>query len=663
VAIVAVWLSSHALQGARHGDSGAYFLPTVHWYVAHRIVPGLGNLHGHFALNQSYFLYVAALEAGPFAGRSFHLANGMLILMLAVRTVLALERVLRVRRAARLEDLYYVCMTPGILALVVSIFFTSPSPDVAVFALGTVCSGELIALLADDPRRRVGRLRMLVLLAVVGVTVKLSFLGFAAALLLTAAGIWWARDRPPAGRLARELGVATLIGLAAFGPWIARNIVMSGFPFFPSAVIVLPVEWRVQTDVEGWLRNSVHPAGALAMFTQPRWFLQMLVRQEWNAPDVAGPLAVGFAGLLLALARRAVRRGGTGALPLAATVPALASLLFCLMMSPVPRYAGATMWILAATGVLAACGDRLAAVRSVARAAVLVIALGATALALRTGMYPLWSDLHDFETMGLTRYEPQRLESGLVVNVRPSATRAGRRRFRARAIRTRPCGCAARTTSRAASCSTPSCTHASRTSRRGMGLADGAAPLRRAADASDRPYPLRRTARGVRARGTAGAAACRRPGAHRGRGLRAQLRRRVGAAGNVSGRAADPVHHRVRGGRAGGYARPRRHGRRAGSTRDGAHAFRGLRDLGRHRRAGAAADPDDLDVGHCGGDPDAGWHGLFLRRGDGPPASRRPRARPGSRRRRRHRSGAAREAPRVRGVRDRRLAREARVPA
>jgi len=121
-------------------------------------------------------------------------------------------------------------------------------------------------------------------------------------------------------------------------------------------VIVLPVEWRVQTDVEGWLRNSVHPAGALAMFQQPRWFLQMLVRQEWNAPDVAGPLAVAFAGLFLALVRRAVRRGGAGALPLAAMVPALASLLFCLMMSPVPRYAGATMWILAATGVLS--GDR-----------------------------------------------------------------------------------------------------------------------------------------------------------------------------------------------------------------------------------------------------------------------------------------------------------------
>ena len=417
VAAVTVWLSNHALGGARYGDTGAYFLPTVHWYLAHRILPGLGNLHGFFALNQSHFLYVAALDVGPFAGRSFHLANGLLVLILAVRMIVATERVLRVRHAASMGDLYYACMLPGTLALGVGLFLTSPSPDVAIFALGTVCSGELIALFADDPPRRAARLRVLVLLAVAGVTAKLSFLGFAAVLLPVALGIWWWRDRPSGARLLRELGVATIVGLAAFVPWIARNVVMSGFPFFPSAVIVLPVEWRVQTDVEGWLRYSVHPGGALAMFHQPRWFLQQLLKQEWHAIDVLGPLVVGFAGLSIALLRRVARRRGAGALPLAAILPALASLVFCLMMSPVPRYAGATMWMLAAIGVLLACGDRLARAASWLRVAMLVAMAVTTASALRAGMNPFWLPLDDFELMGTPRYEARRLESGFVVNV------------------------------------------------------------------------------------------------------------------------------------------------------------------------------------------------------------------------------------------------------
>ena len=414
---VALWLSNHALGGARYGDVGAYFLPTVHWYLAYPIMPGLGNLHGFFALNQSYFLYVAALDVGPFAGRSFHLANGLLVLALGVRMVLALERVLRLRRAARLEDVYYACMAPGTLALGVGIFLTSTSPDVAIFALGTVCTGELIALFAADPRRRAARLRILVLLAVTGLTVKLSFVGFAAALLLVAAGVWWRSDRPPGLRLVRELGIAALIGLAALVPWVARNVVMSGFPFFPSAVIVLPVEWRVQTDVEGWLRYSVHPGGAFAMFQQPRWFLQQLVKQQWNAPDVVGPLLVAAAGLSIALVRRAVRGGGAGALPLVATLPALASLLFCLMMSPVPRYAGATVWMLAATGVLVACGDLVSRAGSALRLVLVAAIVTATALALRIGMDPFWLRLKDFELMSPTAYEARRLESGFVVNV------------------------------------------------------------------------------------------------------------------------------------------------------------------------------------------------------------------------------------------------------
>lgn len=415
--LLLIWLSNHALEGARYGDVGAYFMPTVRWYEAHPILPGLGNLHGFFALNQSYFLYVAALEVGPFAHRSFHLANGLLVLMLGIRMLLAMERVLRFRRAARPEDLYYALMLPGTLALGVGIFLTSPCPDVVVFALGAVASGELIALTGDDAQHRTGRVRLLVLFAMAGVTAKLSFAGFAIALLLATAWVWWRNERPSWGRAVREFGVAVAVGLAAIGPWIVRNIVMSGFPLFPSAVIVLPVEWRVQTDVEGWLRNSVHPGGAMAMFHDTRWFLQQLLKQQWDAPDVIGPLLVALAGVLVAGVRRLVRRGGDGRLPFVAVLPALASLQYCLMLSPVPRYAGATVWILAATGILLACGDRLRRAGSVLRPVAALAIVVATVFTIRIGMSPFWMPLDDFQLMSVRPFEARRLPSGLVVNV------------------------------------------------------------------------------------------------------------------------------------------------------------------------------------------------------------------------------------------------------
>jgi hypothetical protein len=419
-AALAVWLSNHALAGARYGDVAAYFVPTVRWLVEEPIVPGLANLHGHYALNQSYFGYVAALEAGPFAHRSFHLANGLLVLALGLRVVLAVWRLLRLRRAVGPQDAFYALLAPGIFALVVSIWFTSPNPDVGVFALGTVASGELFGLVSDRAERRRFHLRAVALLAAAGVTVKLSFAGFAAMALVVAAALWLVRERPSLRTAVRELGVLTLIGVAAIGPWVARNIVMSGLPFFPSAVIMLPVEWRVGTDVEGWLRNTVYVGGWRTIVASPVWFLGVLRNQGWNAPEVWGPIAAGVALLLLALLVRLWRRlrgAPHPALPMALALPALASLAFCIVLSPVPRYAGATVWVLAATGLLLLAGDAVCAPRVVPRLFVLVLAGTATAAMVRTGLDPLWLDLHDFELMGRIPWEARQLETGSVVNV------------------------------------------------------------------------------------------------------------------------------------------------------------------------------------------------------------------------------------------------------
>jgi hypothetical protein len=303
----------------------------------------------------------------------------------------------------------------------VSIWLTSPCPDLGVFALGAVASGELIALLTAPPPRRGFHLRALELLAVTGVTVKLSFAGFAAAIVPVALGLWMRRERPGGRAVWRELAVCALLGVAAIGPWIARNVVMSGLALYPSAVIALPVEWRVGTNVEGWLRNTVYVGGWRAIVQAPRWFLGILRGQGWSAPEVAGPIAVGLVALLGAMLRR-TWRGARGLpaqnpLPLAVILPALSSLLFCVVLSPVPRYAGATVWILAATGVLLAGGPALVRPRSVLRPALLLAIAVATLGTVRAGMDPLWLPLRDFETISPARWKARRLKTGDVVNV------------------------------------------------------------------------------------------------------------------------------------------------------------------------------------------------------------------------------------------------------
>jgi len=419
-AALAVWLSNHALGGARYGDTGAYYVPTVKWLREYALVPGLGNLHPHLAFNQSYFGYVAALEVGPFVGRSFSIANGLLILAVLMQAAVAAWRLVGGRGRARAVDLFFLLMLPGLLPLALSIFVTSPAPDVATFALGAVATAELVALATSEPARSGQHLRQLALLVLAGLTSKLTFAGLGAGLLLVAVALWLRRARPSPATVGWELGVVSLLAILAMGTWMARSIVMTGSPLFPSMAIALPFDWRVRYDIETWFRTAVYAGGPSIVYRDPRWFLAQLVRLGWGAPVVLGPIVAGAVGVAIGGARRLGRAfapARDSALPLAIVLPPLASLVFSAVNNPVPRYAGATFWLFAACAILFAIGDVVLSARLPVRAVATAVCLTIAAFAARTEIDPLWLPLTDFEQNQQVRFEARRLETGLTLYV------------------------------------------------------------------------------------------------------------------------------------------------------------------------------------------------------------------------------------------------------
>jgi hypothetical protein len=73
-----LWLSNRALQAPLLDDSGIYHFSSIRWANELPLPPGLGNLHGHLAFNQSYFLFVAFLNNFPRVGFGHNLANSLL---------------------------------------------------------------------------------------------------------------------------------------------------------------------------------------------------------------------------------------------------------------------------------------------------------------------------------------------------------------------------------------------------------------------------------------------------------------------------------------------------------------------------------------------------------------------------------------------------------
>src|SRR6478736_1562306 len=78
LAVLALWLAFRALDFPRNYDSGLYHFATIRWIGEFPAVPGLANLHDRLAFNQSYFLFVALLNAHPFSNEGYHAANSLL---------------------------------------------------------------------------------------------------------------------------------------------------------------------------------------------------------------------------------------------------------------------------------------------------------------------------------------------------------------------------------------------------------------------------------------------------------------------------------------------------------------------------------------------------------------------------------------------------------
>jgi hypothetical protein len=370
--LVALWVANLALGAPHNGDSGLYHFAAVRWASEQPIVPGLGNLLGRLAFNSSYFLWVALLGNGPFAGRGFHLANGVLLLPALWRGILATGRIAgggtRVRPAALLDALL---LFPLVERVWDRAYLTSPSPDFPVFVLFIVVTsalGRVIDAESDAPERTTDATALVVLASVAGVVTKLSFAGFGVAAVAVALLRRGCVERGSRRRVATLLAWVAVVIV----PWLARGVILSGYPFYPYPGVRVPVPWAVphaaaKADYD-WVRSwarlpSGPPAQVLGGWAWFAPWVRSIVDDAHTLFMVGGPLlSAALAAAILtyravtnATAWRATRR--LLLVPLAAT----AGLVYWFLTAPAVRFAESLFWALAAglaVAVAFAFGER-----------------------------------------------------------------------------------------------------------------------------------------------------------------------------------------------------------------------------------------------------------------------------------------------------------------
>jgi hypothetical protein len=348
-----IWLSNRALQAPLLEDSGIYHFSSIRWANQLPLPPGLGNLHGRLAFNQSYFLYVAFLNNFPVAGFGHNLANSLL---LAAAILTVCEKGLKYQPHELYRHLNRL-LVPFTLFFCATCYrsnpplISSPTPDAAVFAVEIALIALLFVYLAGsriaeaDTR---ATLVAIVCLAAVAITLKLSTLVFAGATLVSAVIIAF-RSRIMRWTTMRALTFAAFVLLF----WIIRGVVASGYLVYPIPSTGLPVDWKIPEHlvvdefnaIGAWARLPYHPWREVIGSWNwiPQWLFRMMDRPD----TIAAFGLMSFSLIYFVLARKAFPRRTNSAIGSISVIfgIGLFSLIFWLLSAPDPRFLGAVLWI------------------------------------------------------------------------------------------------------------------------------------------------------------------------------------------------------------------------------------------------------------------------------------------------------------------------------
>ncbi len=219
-------------------DDGLYYLPFMKWINTYAVVPGLGNLHPRLAFNSNWHL-LSGVFSFPFLGMgTFNDLNGFLHLLMALFGLTGLKGLIAKEYTVS-NALRAVLLIPT--HLIVG-YFNGPSADVAVIYLIWMVVILFVQKTEKEELRQFDLKTVFIMLFSAWVcTIKLS--AFPIAILPLFLMLQELRAR----RL-RHIAILASVALILALPWMGRNVMLSGYLFFPFYQIDLfSVDWKVPT--------------------------------------------------------------------------------------------------------------------------------------------------------------------------------------------------------------------------------------------------------------------------------------------------------------------------------------------------------------------------------------------------------------------------------
>jgi hypothetical protein len=237
-----------------HYDTGLYYLNGIRWAQQYPAIPGLANLHSRLGYNQSTFLMVAFLSRIANLGlpRACQVINPLFVFISGWAILDRIRLNLLSARERRIR-LYAILLLCPLLFFATHIYLSAPTSDIAAAAVVLPAALAFFCCLEEIFERNGGQainwLFLLIVCASASAKMKLSYIVLAGIGIGIAATAFALVERR--SLFLSWIRAGSLCALM-FLPWMARGVVLSGYPFYPSNFLRLHTDWAVRgREAEG----------------------------------------------------------------------------------------------------------------------------------------------------------------------------------------------------------------------------------------------------------------------------------------------------------------------------------------------------------------------------------------------------------------------------
>lgn len=326
------------LQEPGQYDTGLYHAQAIRWIEEYGVVPGLGNLHMRLAYNSAFMSLQALFSLEWLVGQSLHTLNGFFCLAALVYAFSTIR--LRGKGGCQVSDL---------LKCVMVVYVVQKRYDISSSGTDIWAMLLILYIFIKWSEYREGGYQdgalygYLCLVSVYAATVKLS----AAAVVVLAVYPLYLYIRERNGKAV--LGHVAA-GLGILLPFLARNVVISGYLVYPyGGLDLFDPDWKMDPEVLAsdsldikmfarGLRSASEYDNSLFAWI-PGWFLKQSVGDR-----ILLVVGVACIPLLLYLLVRSLRGGAYARSALLAA--GLVNLLFWFFTAPHMRYGGPYLYVL-----------------------------------------------------------------------------------------------------------------------------------------------------------------------------------------------------------------------------------------------------------------------------------------------------------------------------